>query len=106
MMMMLPGVKLRLKAGGDNYADCDGEYPLLLGEEWNEHEVYVNKTKDRILMFRWGSWMVTGFHWWGDFQRTGGEGMGGGFQQSKLGPTDSIEDSQWDNYNVTLSEVQ
>jgi len=102
----LPGVQLMLKnPESDNYADCKGEYVLLKDEEWNRHKVYVNVTKDRMLMFRWGSWLVTGYHWWPEFKRTGGEGMGGGFQQSKLGKTDSVYDSLWDNYDVIPIEV-
>jgi len=103
---MRPGVKLVLKDGGDNYADCDGEYPLLFGEQWNGHEVYVNKTNDRILMFRWGSWLVTGYHWWPEFKQTGGEGMGGGFQSSELGATSSIRDSKWTNYEVIPIQIR
>jgi len=103
---MHSGVKLVLKDGGENYADCDVEYPLLFGERWNGHEVYVNKTNDRILMFRWGSWLVTGYHWWPEFKRTGGEGMGGGFQSSELGATSSIYDSNWANYEVIPIQVR
>lgn len=95
-----PGVKLVLKDGAANYANCDGEYPLLFGERWNGHEVYVNKMSDRILMFRYGSWLITGYHWWPDFKRNGGDDMGGGFQQSELGATSSIKDSNWTVFDV------
>jgi len=100
----VPGVEMILKEGGDNYASNNGKYSLFYGERWNGKGLYVSEEKNRLLMFRYGSWLVTGLQYWPDFKRIRDEGepdrMGGGFQSSQVGATDSMLDSVWENYDI------
>jgi len=100
----VPGVEMILKEGGDNYASNNGNYSLFYGERWNGHVVYVSEEKNRLLMFRFGSWLVTGLQYWPGFKRIRDEGErdggGGGFQSSQVGVTDSMLDSVWKNYDI------
>jgi hypothetical protein len=52
-------VVLSPKAGGNNYADCDGVYELDAAVTLNGKPIYVNAQKERFIGWNGKSWVVT-----------------------------------------------